>query len=325
MIMTDRQEREGAQTDSQHVPSFFEMLDFYDMCIQIGKCSALLLDHSEDMEVISLNSEIAAAHSTSNKEAFIVLANESGKLAKRLSDIVHQIEQDAHEMAKRSMQGVLQSRRFDKFAEALQGDIGGIRPENMQLITQTLEESKLRAKNIIGEIYSEYSTIQENRSRFLQQNKKIEIVSVYFRIEASRDEFYGAYFNNIADSLNELCSRTAASIQEMIRLDRYWHRDVTISLDYHKKGDPDVHSAVSNQLSRGNVQFAVVGHPLSYRDLLELRLDLGGEKVECQGIVRRLYKLDEDKTLVGIEFTNVDSKTYERIDAFLGQSGSEAD
>lgn len=313
---------ERTSVDYTHVPSFVEMLDFYDMCIQIGKYSAVLLDHSEEMEVLSLNSEIAAAHSTINKEAFIVLANESGKIAKRMSDIVHQIQEDSHSLAKLSLGGVIQSRSYDKFAETLQSDdLEGLRPENVELIRLALAAAGSKTKGIIKDIFNQYLTIENNRSNFAQQNKKIEIVSVYFRIEASRDEMQGKFFNNIADSLADLCDRTKVSIDDMANLQRYWRSGVQTGVSYRRKGELEFTPTTTIQFSRGNVQFRAPSGAFCLRDLVDLRLSLGAENLLLKGVVRRVVQ-DEDgeDTIVGVAFANMDEALQSKIEAFTSQT-----
>lgn len=317
---------EQTSVDYKRVPSFIEMLDFYDMCIQIGKYSSVLLDHSEDMEVISLNSEIAAAHSTINKEAFIVLANESGKIAKRMSDIVHRIQEDSHSLAKLSLAGVIQSRSYDKFTEVLQGgELGDLYPENIEQIQQAMEAAGSKTKGIIKDIFKEYVTIENNRSSFAQQNKKIEIVSVYFRIEASRDEFQGQFFNNIADSLGALCERTKVSIDDMANLQRYWRRDLHTTVWYRRKGDNDFVSTTTIQFSRGNIQFLAPSGTFSLHEPLDLQLSIGAETLQLRGMVRRVVQHEDSAdTIVGVEFINIDEALGLKLEAFASQA-SESD
>lgn len=185
-----------------------EMVSIYEACIHVRETARGLLDRSEEMGLIAVNAEIAASKSRINQEAFMVLANETGKIARQLSVLVGEIQEDAQALARSSLTGVEKSRRLNRIADGL-GRMS--RPDNVELVRQVACDLDTTIQGIRSEIFERFDHMATARESIGKQIVKISRITTYFRIEASRDVEHGAYFRNIAEALAEL-SETADQV-----------------------------------------------------------------------------------------------------------------
>lgn len=189
-----------------------EMIRVYETCVKIREISKQQLSLSDDMALIAINAEIAAAKSTVNQEAFMILANETGKIARQMSEHVAQVLDEANALARDSLLGVVKARRLAKFN---QGMPGVRRPENvlrMQALTRDLD---LELANLLDAISKSQQEIDETRQALAKQSQRVSRIITYFRIEASRDADHGGYFRNIAEDLNSLIAQAQLISQEL--------------------------------------------------------------------------------------------------------------
>ncbi|MBO9540003.1 hypothetical protein J7643_05340 [bacterium] len=189
-----------------------EMVTIYEACIHVRETARGLLDRSDEMGLIAVNAEIAAAKSQVNQEAFMVLANETGKIARQMSVLVGEIQGDAHALAKSSLSGVEKSRRLNRIAEGLERMT---RADNVAFVQQVASDLDDHIRGIRGDIFTRFHHMEEARESVLRQIVKIARITTYFRIEASRDVQHGAYFRNIADSLAQLSESADAVAGDM--------------------------------------------------------------------------------------------------------------
>ncbi|HEY9856766.1 MAG TPA: hypothetical protein V6D05_13565 [Stenomitos sp.] len=192
--------------------SLREMIRIYDACIQVREISKEQLDLSDEMALIATNAEIAAAKSTLNKEAFIVLANETGKIALQMSAHVASILQDSDRLAQDALVGVQRTRRLKHFHEGrrLVQDA-----ENAQAVGEVIGNLEGVLSDIYANILGRLDQIEQGRQAISKQTVKVARIITYFRIEASRDDLYGAYFRNIGDDLDSLC-QTAHTVSDQM-------------------------------------------------------------------------------------------------------------
>lgn len=191
--------------------SLREMIRIYDACIRVRDISKQQLDLSDEMALIAINAEIAAAKSTVNQGAFIVLANETGKIARQMSVHVESILEDSNQLAQDALVGVQRTRRMKHFHEGRELVRDRQNADRVSTVIRDLG-------NVIDEVYAgilaRLGQIEDGRQAIAKQTDKVSRILTYFRIEASRDERYGAYFQNIADDLGSLCqSATTVSDQ----------------------------------------------------------------------------------------------------------------
>lgn len=192
--------------------SLQEMIRIYDACIQIREISKEQLDLSDEMALIAINAEIAAAKSTVNQGGFIVLANETGKIARQMSVHVAGILKDSDQLAQDALVGVQRTRRLKHFhagRDLVQS------PENVRAVSGVITQ----LEDVIGDVYANIlgrlAQIEQGRTAIAKQITKVSRIITYFRIEASRDDQYGAYFSNIADDLARLCD-TANTVSDQM-------------------------------------------------------------------------------------------------------------
>ncbi|HEY9899023.1 MAG TPA: hypothetical protein V6D00_07565 [Pantanalinema sp.] len=178
-----------------------EMVTIYEACIHVREAARGLLDRSDEMSLIAVNAEIAATKSQINQEAFMVLANETGKIARQMSSLVGDIQNDAQELTKSSLTGVAKSRRLRSITEGLDRMS---REDNLEMVNRVAADLDSTICGLRGAIFTRFSHMEEARESVLRQIVKISRITTYFRIEASRDVDHGAYFRNIADSLAQL-------------------------------------------------------------------------------------------------------------------------
>lgn len=192
--------------------SLHEMIRTYDACIQVREISKHQLDLSDEMALIAVNAEIAAAKSTLNKEAFIVLANETGKIALQMSAHVATILEDANRLAQDSLTGVQRTRRLKHLHD---GKSRVHEPRNAERVTDVIQDQEGLLSKVYAGILGQLGRIEEGRQAIARQTLKVARIITYFRIEASRDDQYGAYFRNIADDLTSLC-QTATKVSDQM-------------------------------------------------------------------------------------------------------------
>ncbi|MNL26628.1 hypothetical protein D3C87_1481620 [compost metagenome] len=188
------------------------MVHIYEACIHVREAARGLLDRSDEMSLIAVNAEIAATKSQINQEAFMVLANETGKIARQMGGLVSDIQQDAHELTKSSLAGVANSRRLKSMAEGIDRVS---REENLEVVRKVAADLDRAICGLRGEIFARFSHMEEARAAVLRQIVKISRITTYFRIEASRDVDHGTYFRNIADSLANLSESADAVAGDM--------------------------------------------------------------------------------------------------------------
>lgn len=189
-----------------------EMVHIYEACIHVREAARGLLDRSDEMSLIAVNAEIAATKSQINQEAFMVLANETGKIARQMSSLVGDIQSDAHELTKSSLTGVAKSRRLRSITEGIDRMQ---RADNLALVNLVAHELDDCISGLRGSIFTRFNHMEEAREAVLRQIVKISRITTYFRIEASRDVDHGAYFRNIADSLAQLSESADAVAGDM--------------------------------------------------------------------------------------------------------------
>jgi hypothetical protein len=189
-----------------------EMIRVYETCVRIREISKQQLALSDDMALIAINAEIAAAKSTVNQEAFMILANETGKIARQMSDHVAQVLEDANALARDALLGVVKARRLAKFNKGLAGIR---RPENVRQLEAVAQELDGSLAALIEGIEKSQQEIEGTRQALGKQNQRVSRIITYFRIEASRDADHGGYFRNIAEDLNSLIAQAQLISQEL--------------------------------------------------------------------------------------------------------------
>lgn len=189
-----------------------EMIRVYETCVKIREISKQQLALSDDMALIAINAEIAAAKSTVNQEAFMILANETGKIAHQMSDHVAQVLEDANALARDALMGVVKARRLAKFNKGLEGIQ---RPENVLRLQTVSRELDGSLAALLAGILKSQQEIESTRQALAKQNQRVSRIITYFRIEASRDADHGGYFRNIAEDLNSLIAQAQLISQEL--------------------------------------------------------------------------------------------------------------
>jgi len=189
-----------------------EMIRVYETCVRIREISKQQLALSDDMALIAINAEIAAAKSTVNQEAFMILANETGKIARQMSDHVAQVLEDANGLARDALLGVVKARRLAKFNQGLDGVR---RPENVLRLQALTRELDLNLAELLDGISKSQQEIESTRQALAKQNQRVSRIITYFRIEASRDADHGGYFRNIAEDLNSLIAQAQLISKEL--------------------------------------------------------------------------------------------------------------
>jgi len=195
--------------------TFEEMLGVYNVCVKIGRCSEELLNYLIDMELVALNAEIASAHARQNQEAFSVLSNEAGSVAKRMSGAIAEITSRAEALSRNSLNGIIQARLSHKLLEVPSRDKAEFRPGSRKALEAGIRRSEDLVRRTAVEIDSVFTEINGVLNQILRENKRFETIATYFRIEASRDPESQAYFSNIAQMLRGICMQTRACIQVM--------------------------------------------------------------------------------------------------------------
>ena len=178
--------------------SLNEMIRRYETCVRIREISKQQLMLSDDMALIAINAEIAAAKSTANQDAFMILANETGKIARQMSEHVAQVLDGAEDLARRALTGVVKARRLAKF----QAGLARIRhPENAKRLEEVAWELDASLADLMEGIRKSQVDIETTRQALDKLHQRFSRIITYFRIEASRDAEHGAFFENIADDL----------------------------------------------------------------------------------------------------------------------------
>lgn len=188
------------------------MIHVYETCVRIREVSKQQLAVSDDMALIAINAEIAAAKSTTNQEAFMILASETGKIARQMSAHVAQVLEDADALSKEALTGVIQARRLDKFASGLKRIRREENARHVEKVAATAQENLLR---LMEGILSHQVEIEEARQALAKQNQRVSRIITYFRIEASRDAEHGSFFRNIAEDLHSLITLAQAISQQL--------------------------------------------------------------------------------------------------------------
>ena len=179
------------------------MLRVYEVCIRIRGISKQQLSLSDDMALIAINAEIAAAKSTLNQEAFMVLASETGKIAHNMSAHVVRILDQADKLARDALRGVVNSRRLDKLTLGL----GRVQqPQNAQVVQGVAADLDDGLIQLMAGIVATQQDVEVIRQALAKQSQRVARIITYFRIEASRDAEHGSFFRNIAEDLNSLIS-----------------------------------------------------------------------------------------------------------------------
>jgi hypothetical protein len=179
------------------------MLRVYEVCIRIRGISKQQLSLSDDMALIAINAEIAAAKSTLNQEAFMVLASETGKIAHNMSAHVVRILDQADKLARDALRGVVNSRRLDKLTLGL----GRVQqPQNAQVVQGVAADLDDGLIQLMAGIVATQQDVEVIRQALAKQSQRVARIITYFRIEASRDADHGSFFRNIAEDLNSLIS-----------------------------------------------------------------------------------------------------------------------
>lgn len=181
--------------------SLSEMLRIYEVCVRIRDVTKQQLSLSDDMALIAINAEIAAAKSEANQEAFMILASETGRIAAHMSTHVDYVLRHADTLARQALQGVVNARRLTKVAEALPGLK---RAGNVRHVEGVLAGLQQTLTTLMAEIQASRLEVERTRQALDKQHQRVSRIITYFRIEASRDVAHGGYFRNIADDLSAL-------------------------------------------------------------------------------------------------------------------------
>lgn len=198
-----------------------ETIALFDACIRVREISLQQLDLAEEIALIATNAEIAAAKSWVNQGAFIVLANETGQIARTMSKAVGQIHQDAAELARTSLVGLEKSRQLDRIHEGRKGIED---PLNTGLVDQVANRLLDLVQQGFASIRTRLDQVDQCRKDLLKQLVRVSRIITYFRIEAARDHHDGAYFQNIADDLTRLCESANAVSEAMQAVLKRSHR-----------------------------------------------------------------------------------------------------
>jgi hypothetical protein len=182
-------------------PGLGEMIGVYETCLRIRDVSKQQLALSDDMALIAINAEIAAAKSVTNQDAFMILANETGKIARHMSGHVAKVLEHADSLARQALLGVVNARRLDKMTLALEGIR---RPENAVPVQRQAIQLAAYLADIMQDILASQTEVEAVRQSLAKQHQRVSRIITYFRIEASRDTEHGSYFQNIAEDLSEL-------------------------------------------------------------------------------------------------------------------------
>ncbi|HEY9856767.1 MAG TPA: hypothetical protein V6D05_13570 [Stenomitos sp.] len=196
--------------------SLDEMIGLYDACIQLREISKHQLDLAEAMALIATNAEIAAAKSTVNQGAFVVLAYETGQIARHMGQAVSGLQEDADQLARASLLGLEKTRQLDRLHEGLSGVR---RPSNQALVGQVVETLHGVVVKTFTSIRAKLDHLAEGQQAIAKQIVRVSRIATYLRIEASRDPGHGAYFLNIAEDLSRLCEAAhteGASMQRVL-------------------------------------------------------------------------------------------------------------
>ncbi|MNK77257.1 hypothetical protein D3C87_968520 [compost metagenome] len=194
-----------------------EMIRVYETCVRIREISKQQLALSDDMALIAINAEIAAAKSLVNQEVFMILANETGKIARQMSGHVAQVLEDADVLARDALLGVVKTRRLAKYNKGLAGTR---RPENARRLEKVAQDLDASLAALMDGIAKSQQEIEGTRKALAKQNQRVSRIITYFRIEASRDADHGSYFRNIAEDLNSLIAQAqliSKELQEVLK------------------------------------------------------------------------------------------------------------
>lgn len=189
-----------------------EMVHVYETCVRIREVSKQQLAVSDDMALIAINAEIAAAKSTTNQEAFMILASETGKIARQMSAHVAQVLEDADALSKQALTGVVQARRLDRLASGLKRIRREENARHVMNVSQAFQENLSR---LMEGILGHQAEIEEARQALAKQNQRVSRIITYFRIEASRDAEHGSFFRNIAEDLQSLITLAQTISQQL--------------------------------------------------------------------------------------------------------------
>lgn len=194
-------------------PGLFQMIRMYETCVRIREVSRHQLTLTEDMGLIALNAEIAASKSSDNRAAFRILASESGKIARQMSEHVTQVLADANSLSQNALVGVIKARRLEKMALALEEVRGAANSQRVEDVTTTLRDG---ISSLLERIRQNQARVDDGRQALGRQQLRVSRIVTYFRIEASRDAEHGDFFRNIADDLTSHISQ-AESVSRNLR------------------------------------------------------------------------------------------------------------
>lgn len=206
-------ERYPIATEGSRPPALGEMMALYEACNRLCEISKRQFDLADDMGLIALNAEIAAAKSTLNQEAFSVLAYETGQIARFMSRATSELYADSAMLARTSLQGLEKARQLDRLQEGL----SGIRTvSNIAVVGKVVDSLQEVVAGTFTTLLDRLDLLAESHQKIARSLVKISRIITYFRIEASRDEQYGSYFLNIAEELTQL-GETATSVSETMQ------------------------------------------------------------------------------------------------------------
>ncbi len=189
-----------------------EMIRVYETCVRIREISKLQLSLSDDMALIAINAEIAAAKSTANQDAFMILANETGKIARQMSAHVAEALEGADGLARQALFGVVRARRLAKYSKGLARIR---RSDNLRRVERVAQDLDASLGDLMEGILRSQHEIETTRQALGKQHQRVSRIITYFRIEASRDAEHGSFFRNIADDLNALIGQAQLISREL--------------------------------------------------------------------------------------------------------------
>ena len=169
------------------------------------------------MDIIALNAGITASNSTENRQALLVLGREAGTIAKRVGIFAEKVLASTQELIQVSLTGIMRAQihghlRADWMDDEPESEI--VR-SNVALISGAYEASGARVAATLDRVATVLDAMNDELADFEKQNRRIRMISVYFRTEASRDHANETFFNAIADQLGQLGSDLGTRLLEM--------------------------------------------------------------------------------------------------------------
>ena len=202
---------------SSTVPSFQDLLRYYHTFIGLGQAAHQLREHALGMDIIALNAGITASNSTENRQALLVLGREAGTIAKRVGIFADRVLVSTQELIQVSLTGIMRAQIHGHLRAHWMDE----EPENefvrtnIALISAAYAASGARVAETLARVAAVLDGMNDELADFEKQNRRIRMIAVYFRTEASRDHANESFFNAIAEQLGQLGSDLGTRLLEM--------------------------------------------------------------------------------------------------------------